>query len=71
VDAAKSVEVGRSVGANVHRECGGALVGQASTCPLAFIECDFVRKPRSERLRLRKSAQALSVLRVNRSACAT
>ena len=34
------------------------LVGQASACPLEFIECDFVRKPRSEGLRLSNGAQA-------------
>jgi hypothetical protein len=34
-----------------------SLVGQASACPLAFIECDAVLKPRLEELGLNKGAQ--------------
>ena len=33
------------------------LVGRASACPLAFIECDAVVKPRLEGLRRNKGAQ--------------
>ena len=38
--------------------CFQVLVGQASACPLAFIGCEAVRKPRSEGLRRSNGAQA-------------
>jgi len=39
-------------------------VGEASACPFAIVECDFVREPRSGGLRRNEQ-------RTGRSACAT